>query len=60
MASDRHVFNAAPDLLAALKRLLVAASIAEGDCTYDQGEQDEAHEQAQNAIAKAEGRQLAI
>ena len=59
MASDRYVFDAAPDLLAALKRLLTAASIAESDCAYDQGEQDEAYEQARVAIAKAEGRQLA-
>lgn len=42
------------DLLLALKRLLAASSIAESDCAYDQGEQDEAHEQARKAIAQAE------
>ena len=44
------------ELVAALKRLLEASSIAESDCAYDQGEQDEAHEQARAAIAKAEGK----
>jgi hypothetical protein len=46
--------NLTHELLAALKRLLTSASIADGDCAYDQGEQDMAHEQARTAIAKAE------
>lgn len=37
---------------AALRRLLAANEIAEGDCVYDQGEQDEANAQAHAALAQ--------